>query len=156
MQTLRRIDLWKFWLLLSLPLAGCRTASDIAPASVDPTMQDAAILALALPLYLTSEHTPKGPPVLASGDDAQIRLAAVADARADIAAGHPRVAYAGTIGVWPVGIPDEHLHLVKNLSEVPLPNGCTDSLALRAQVYAKAYNEVILQFLLKHPDTVSK
>lgn len=116
--------------LLSLALSGCATMHELMPEE-------------------------KGPAILENGSPAEIEAAAITDAHADIAANRPRVAYAGGFAVWAVGIPNEHLHLVKQLPHVPLPCGCTHPLVGEAQIYAGAYNKVILDHLLKFNQTLS-
>jgi len=90
---------------------------------------------------------PGEPAVLATGTPEQIRAAAVADARADIATGHLRIAFTGGIAAWPVGVPERDFELVKPYPRVPLPTGCTSSCLQQAAIYAEAYNGGILPVL---------
>jgi len=94
-----------------------------------------------------------GPSILRTGSPREIRTAAKADARADIAAGEPRVAYTGGFACWAVGIPDECGELVKSLPKVPLPCGCSHPLLGSATIYAEAYNKEILPYLLNKNET---
>ncbi len=71
-------------------------------------------------------------------------------AEADIAAGRPRVCYAGTNGTRPVGVPAESLDLVRRLPRLPLPSGCTDPLAVPAIRFAETYNTMIVRYLQEH------
>jgi hypothetical protein len=96
-----------------------------------------------------SEACARGwPAVLDYGNRQEIQAAAVADARTDIAAGKPRVAWTGGIASWAVGVPVEYIGLVKNLPNVPLPSGCTEPLLEQAAIYAKAYNTEVLPYLI--------
>jgi hypothetical protein len=133
--------------MLSLP--GCRSvpANMAHTLSTDEHMQGLVITAVALPLYLAGVRTPEGPAILATGSDAEIRKAAAADARTDIDAGNPRICYAGTRGIFAVGVPQQHLRRVEAFERVPLPSGCTNPLALRALVYAEAYNAEVMRSL---------
>src|SRR5689334_16250759 len=85
--------------------------------------------------------------LLASENYLKIRTAARTDARADIKADHPRICYAGTIGVFAVGVPEHYLKQVQVLPRVPLPCGCTEPLAHPAYAYAEAYNDEIVRYL---------
>jgi len=116
--------------LLSLALSGCATTHEWTPEE-------------------------KGPAILENGSPAEIEAAAIIDARADIAANRPRVAITGGYVAWAVGIPNEQLHLVKQLPPVPLPSGCTSPRLAEAEVYARAYNQVILEHFLKPNQTTS-
>src|SRR5687768_3884064 len=82
----------------------------------------------------------RGPKVLSKGSDAEIEAEALRIARADIAAGKPKVCYAGGIVVSAVGVPAESFELVRNLPRLPLPCGCTDPLTQPAQRFAEVYN----------------
>jgi len=87
-------------------------------------------------------------PVLLTGTPEDIRAAATKASKADIAAGHPRIALAGTEdGAQPLGVPDEALPLVAKLPQIVLPSGCTHPLAGEAMIYAEAYNAVLVAYL---------
>lgn len=94
---------------------------------------------------------PQWPAALLLDSSEQIRSAAAQDALRDIAAGKPRICFAGVGKVQAVGVPPEHLHLVADLPRVPLPTGVNSpqSPVIRAYVYAEAYNRQILQYLLQ-------
>ncbi len=94
-------------------------------------------------------HIPyRTPLVLWYGTPDEIRAAGRKDAERDIAAGHPRVALAGTEdGAQPLGVPDEALPLVARLRKIELPSGCTNPLAGEAMTYARAYNAVLVAYL---------
>jgi hypothetical protein len=97
----------------------------------------------------TSEASARGwPAVLQNGDRQEIQAAAIEDARADIAAGKPRVAFTGGIVSWAVGIPPGDMDKIKNFATVPLPCGCTEPLLEQAAIYAEAYNKEILPYLI--------
>jgi hypothetical protein len=98
-------------------------------------------------LILASGCATRGPKVISEGSDAEIDAAAVGFARADIAAGKPRVCYAGTWGVSAVGVPADSINLVSNLPRFPLPCGCTDPLSEPAIRFARAYNAEIVRRL---------
>lgn len=104
----------------------------------------------------TSNHpdslTPDEPAVLASGILEQIRLAAIADAQADIAASRPRIAFTGGYASGPVGVPEKYFALVEPYPKVPLPTGCTSSWLREASIYAEAYNKEILPYLLSNQE----
>ena len=108
-----------------------------------------ALFGICLVLLLAGCVT-RGPKVLSAGRDAEIEAEALRIARADIAAGHPRVCYAGTIASGPVGIPAESSELVRDLQRFPLPCGCTDPLALPAEHFAQIYNREVLRYLQEH------
>jgi hypothetical protein len=102
------------------------------------------------------EASAAGPTILRAGSSREIRAAAIVDARADIAAGRPRIACTGGFASWPVGIPPEDFDLVKDLPKVPLPCGCTHPLLGPATIYAEAYNKEMFPYLLNkdqnHPN----
>jgi hypothetical protein len=102
---------------------------------------------LAILLGFTSGCVTRGPKVLPTGSETEIDAEALVVARADIAAGRPRVCYAGTIGVFPVGVPQGSLHLVRDLPRFPLPSGCTNPLAIPAFRFAQIYNTEVLRHL---------
>ena len=87
------------------------------------------------------------PAILATGTSKQIRETAIADARADIAAGRPRIAFTGGFASWPVGVPEKEFELVRPWPRVPLPTGCTSPWLQQAAIYAEAYNREILSVL---------
>ncbi len=90
--------------------------------------------------------------LLSSGDYKRIRATARADANADIASTHLRVCYAGTRGIFAVGVPEKYLSEVKNLPQVPLPSGCTEPLATAASAYADSYNTEVVRYLESRHD----
>ena len=144
------------FIVMSLLMAGCRTTSvpvSVGTAAQEPWMQEAALILVVTPIVLTLHllgvRTSEGPPILKTGSDAEIRADAVRAARADMAAGKPRVAFSGGIASWPIGIPQEHWHLVERLPKVPLPSGCTVPYLAQASVYAEAYNKEMLGYLLE-------
>ena len=102
----------------------------------------------------TSNHledlAPDDPASLATGSSEQIREAAIADARADIAASRPRIAFTGGIGSWPVGVSEKYFKVVEPYPRVPLPTGCTSSWLREAAIYAEAYNKEILHYLISN------
>ena len=97
--------------------------------------------------------TPTGPTILRTGSREQIQETAIADARADIATGKPRIAYTGGIVAEAVGVPSEHLHLMQGLPTLPLPSRCTDPLVGPASTYAETYNKEILNYLLNKTES---
>lgn len=153
----------KYFRLFLVPVflgaAGCRTMDPsglVTTSSSNESIQTAALTIIAFPLYLAGMGRSKGPSILAAGTSEEIQAAAIAAARADLKASQPKVAHTGTIVAWPVGIPDEHLHLVKNLRQLSLPSGCTNPLAGAAHIYAEAYNKEILAYLLNKEKQQSK
>lgn len=90
-----------------------------------------------------------GPSILQTGSATEIRSTAIANARADIAASKPRIAFTGGFACMAVGVPEEDRELIKNLPNVPLPCGCTEPCLEQAAVYAEAYNQEMLPYLLK-------
>jgi len=76
-----------------------------------------------------------------------------ADAQQDITNQTLQICYAGTRATYPVGIPPEHLDLIKDLPRKPVPNGCTEPLANAAIKYSETYNKQILAFLIKSKKT---
>ena len=112
-------------------------------------MRIPTLITLAVVLAFAPGCVTRGPKVLSKGSDTEIDAEALRAARADIAAGRPRVCYAGTIGVHAVGVPSESLHLVTDLPRFPLPCGCTDPLALRAYRFAEVYNTEVFHYLQK-------
>jgi hypothetical protein len=72
----------------------------------------------------------RSPLVLSHGSDGEVEAEAVRIARADLAAGRPRVCLAGTIGTAPVGIPPDSFESVRGLPRFSLPRGCTRRLAV--------------------------
>ena len=150
-----RIPILSLLICLALAATGCRTTPSpdaLQPLAANEAVQAATLSILALPiaasLYMAGVRPPKGPPILATGSEAEIQAAGVADARADAAKGRPRVCHAGGYAAGPVGVPPEHLYLVKALPKVSLPVGCTAPFARQAVLYAEAYNKEILQHLL--------
>jgi len=92
---------------------------------------------------------PSGTPaILAIGTSDQIRQAAIADARTDVAARRPKIAITGGFAAWPVGVPEKYFQLVQSYPQVPLPCGCTSPWLQQAGIYAEAYNHEILPYLL--------
>lgn len=70
------------------------------------------------------------------------------NARADIACGHPRICWVGTVAVFPIDVPEKYLDYALTLPKVPLPCGCMVDAQTRAGVvYAKAYNAEIVHYL---------
>jgi hypothetical protein len=139
-------------ILLCVALAGCRTAHppDLVPTlAANEHVQGVGLAIVAFPLYLAGVRTPKGPPILAKGSHDEIQAVGTDAARADIAAGRLRVAYAATFASSPVGIPPEYWDLIKGWRKVPLPCGCIEPLARPAEIYAEGYNKEILVYLLK-------
>jgi hypothetical protein len=146
-----------FFLIICLTVVstGCQTVpppATLETITASGTHPEVALTLAVLPvaglMYAAGWRPPKGPPILETGTDSEIAAAGVAEAHADITKGRPRICWAGTIAVWPMGVSYEQLHLVKGLRKVPLPSGCEHPLAQRAKIYAEAYNEVILQHLL--------
>ena len=113
-------------------------------------MRFLTLFALSICLVLVSGCVTRGPKVLSNGSDADIDAEALRIAKADIAAGRPRVCYAGTIAVSPVAVPADSFELVRDLPRFPLPCGCTDRLALPAVRFAQAYNSEVLRYLQEH------
>jgi hypothetical protein len=132
-----------------LSVLGCRSVppSTVSTLSTEEHLEGLVLTAVALPFYAAGVRAPQGPPILEKGSDTEIRKAAVVVARADIAAGHPRICYAGTRGVSPVGVSEKHLGRVESFKRVPLPCDCSDPLASKAIVYAKAYNGEVVSYL---------
>ena len=113
-------------------------------------MRFTAFFIAAISLLFVCGCVTRGPKVLASGDDAAIKSEALRSAKADIAAGHPRICYAGTILAGPVGVPSDSYDLVRGLPRFSLPCGCTDPLAIPAEKFAEVYNTEIVQYLQQH------
>jgi hypothetical protein len=110
-------------------------------------MRLSTLLILVTVLAFACGCVTRGPKVLSKGSDTEIEAEALQTARADIAAGRPRVCYAGTVGVSAVGVPRDSLHLVRDLPRFPLPCGCTDPLAMRAYRFAEVYNTEVVHYL---------
>src|SRR5688572_27592099 len=108
------------------------------------------LFALGICLAFVGGCVTRGPKVLSKGSEAEIEAEALRIAKADIAGGRPRVCYAGTIGVSPVGVPAESFTLMRDLPRLPLPCGCTDPLALPAIRFAQIYNAEVLRYLQEH------
>jgi hypothetical protein len=102
----------------------------------------------------TSSHLgdlmPGQPQILETGTPEEIRQVAIADARADIAAGKPRIAITGGIAAWPTGVSEKYFKLVLSYPRVDLPSGCTSPCLGQAATYAEAYNKEILPYILGH------
>jgi hypothetical protein len=98
-------------------------------------------------------HARNWPAILDNGSRREIQAAAVEAARADIAAGRPKVAWTGGFACWAVGVPIEHIGLVKNLPNIPLPCGCTEPLLEQAAIYAEAYNKEVLPYLISRNES---
>jgi hypothetical protein len=142
----------KYLFVAALQIAvftGCKSGVSDAVITYgsDRQLQDAALVLVATPLYLAGVRAPQGPAILKTGTPEEIRNSAITTARADIAAGKPRVAYTGGIASQAVGVPIENLTLVKKLPKVPLPSGCIDNLE-EATIYAEAYNKEVLPYLI--------
>lgn len=105
------------------------------------------IAIVAMAFILASCAKTNCPSVLSKGTPDQIRIEAMQLAKADFAAGKPRICIAGSIGTSPVGIPADKLKVIKNIPEWKLPCGCTDPLAKPAITFAEAYNTTILSKL---------
>jgi hypothetical protein len=88
-----------------------------------------------------------GPSVLRKGTNEQLDAEALRVAKEDVAAGRPRVAYAGTVASGPVGVPAESLELVSKLPKFSLPSGCMEPMAFRSMRFAHVYNTEILRHL---------
>jgi hypothetical protein len=88
-------------------------------------------------------------PVWSKGTDEEIRAVAAKTARADIAAGQPRLCLAGGRGAGPVGIPQESWYLVKDLPEWNISKGCSDPFLVRSVIFGEAYNREILTNLVQ-------
>jgi len=99
--------------------------------------------------------TPEAPVVLATGTEEQIRHAAILDARADIATRRLRIAFTGSIASWPVGVPEKYFKMVEPYPRVPLPTGCTSSWLREARIYAEAYNQEILPYLIERKNSAN-
>ncbi len=106
-----------------------------------------ALLTLSISLTFACGCVTRGQRVLSKGSDAEIYAEGLRAASADIAAGKLRVCYAGTRAVYPIGVPDEYLDLMRGLPRFPLPNGCTNPLAMPAARFAEAYNTTIVIYL---------
>jgi hypothetical protein len=98
------------------------------------TLGLALVVAGALEIWL--DYAPYAPTILWRGTPEQIQAAGRKAAEADLAAGRPRVAIAGTEDPGPVGYPPDSCALVASLPRVPLPIGCTRRLAIEAVDYA--------------------
>ena len=123
-------------MLLLVALTGCVTVQPYSlnqTASSDETMPGV--------------RTAEWPPVLKTGMPKDIRTAAIAAARGDIADGKPRIAFTGGFASWPIGLSADDFKLVKDLPRVPLPCGCTEPLLQQASIYAEAYNKEILPYI---------
>jgi len=128
---------WAASMLLSgyvLVFTGCAHFTPVHPAELENSGR-------------VEDLAPGEPVILATGTPEEIREAAIADARADIAAGRPRIAFTGGIASWPVGVPEKDFKLVKSCPRVPLPIGCTSPWLQQAAIYAAAYNREILPVL---------
>jgi hypothetical protein len=136
-------------------LTGCQTNVNDALATyrTDSHLQDGVLLIATAPAYLLWIRTAKGPEILRTGTPEEIRTSAAATARADIAAGKPRVAFTGSVASMPVGIPPEYFSLANKLPKVPLPSGCMATDLEQATIYAEAYNKEILPYLLTSNET---
>jgi hypothetical protein len=104
-------------------------------------------LAFSVCLLLAGGCVTRGPKVLSKGSDAEIEAEALRIAKADVAAGRPRICYAGGIVAFAVGVPNESFDLVRDLPRLPLPCGCTDPLTLPAVHFARVYNTEVLRYL---------
>jgi hypothetical protein len=136
--------------VILLLMTGCKSNpnGEIETYGNDRLLQNAMLVTAATPFYLVGIRTPEGPSVLETGTEEEIRRLALTTARADIAAGKPRIAFTGGFASMAVGVPREHLALVEKLPRVPLPTGCTTSLLNQATIYAEAYNKEILPYII--------
>jgi len=122
--------------LQMLIITGCADLNNgcLRPAETSNHMED-----------LTSDE----PAILATRNPEQIREAAIADARTDIAARRLRIAFTGGIVSWPTGVPEKCFKTVASYPRVHLPSGCTSSWLTEATIYAEAYNQEMLPALIE-------
>jgi len=113
-------------------------------------MRFPTLIVLSICLVFVCGCVTRGPKVLAKGSDAEIEAEALRIARADVAAGRPRICYAGGFAVSAVAVPAESFDLVRDLPRFPLPCGCTDPLTLPAGRFAQIYNTEVLRYLQEH------
>jgi hypothetical protein len=110
--------------------------------------------AVAAVFGLRGEFTPT---ILWRGTAEQIRTAARLAAFADIRACHLRICLADEANVMPAYLADEKEEVrfrILDLPEVSLPHRALSPLKQRAAIYARAYNEEVVPYLVEaRPET---
>ena len=78
----------------------------------------------------------------------EIRARAIAQAREDVEAGTPHVAWGGGYALHRPNIPADKEHFVAGLPPVKhVPAGCTDPLVRQGMIFAAAYNGELVKHL---------